>query len=91
MTEMPTPLQACWTAVCSALPEPNSSPAASNVASAASWKFAVAESFFVRAAYQILPARSQAKPPRIVAARKKAWFGMPELMWTPPLSSSICR
>ena len=41
------------------------------------------------ASYQTLPACSQAKPPSAVANRKKAWFGMPELMCTPPLSSEV--
>ena len=31
----------------------------------------------------------QGAPPRVVATRWKALFGMPELMWTPPLSSVV--
>ena len=41
----------------------------------------------VSAAYQILPAPSHELPPIALAARAKARLGMPELMWTPPLSS----
>ena len=43
----------------------------------------------VRAAYQIWPAPSQVSPPIAVAARWKARLGMPELVWTPPLSSVV--
>ena len=38
---------------------------------------------------QTWPATSQALPPRVVASTWKALLGMPELMWTPPLSSVV--
>ena len=43
----------------------------------------------VSAAYQIAPAPSHDVPPIAVAARWKARLGMPELRWTPPLSSLV--
>ena len=43
----------------------------------------------VRAAYQIAPAPAQVLPPIEVAASWKARLGMPELRWTPPLSSAV--
>ena len=39
--------------------------------------------------YQICPALTHALPPSAVATRKKAWFGMPELVCTPPLSCAV--
>ncbi len=43
----------------------------------------------VSAAYQIRPAPSAAEPPIAIAASWKARLGMPELRWTPPLSSVV--
>ena len=43
----------------------------------------------VSAAYQIRPAPSADEPPIAVAASWKARLGMPELRWTPPLSSVV--
>ena len=39
--------------------------------------------------YQILPVTSQARPPMAFAARTNARLGIPELVWTPPLSSAV--
>jgi hypothetical protein len=76
-TSIPTVCHAWRTASCSALPAPKRAPAASNVASAHCWNVALLVSRRVSASYQILPARSQAKPPRIVASVWNALFGMP--------------
>src|SRR5205823_6279381 len=62
---------------------PNSSRATSTVAVAASANCESAASRSVSVTYQTRPTVSHAKPPTAVAARYKAWFGMPELMWTP--------
>src|SRR3954452_22943811 len=43
----------------------------------------------VSAAYQILPAPSQELPPSATAARENALLGIPEFVWTPPLSSEV--
>jgi hypothetical protein len=73
------------TAFSSVLPAPNKAPAFCVDMSTICLKLLVL--FRARRVrFQIFPAFSHARPPRAVATRTNAWFGMPELMWTPPES-----
>src|SRR6478752_9284273 len=78
------------TASCAGESAPKSSLAEAAVARAKAPNVAFGDSVPPdRVSYQICPGASQALPPRAVATRQNARFGMPELMCTPPLSALV--
>ena len=85
----PTATQPARTAATTSDPAPWRAVAALTVSAAKVSKSQSALMSPVMVSNQTWPAASQALPPSVVATTWKALFGMPELMWTPPLSSWV--